>query len=390
MKLANKILAIAMLLLSFDIQCHAVSQDAATHLTLLSQKFTDRFLKNGYSQADIDTFAAYVKSSGIKSAFCIYTFKNAVWTMHPVLPERKDSYPHTRFATELLTWLNTHVTKDIKDGLSFVYMPQEPVHECGFHDQKQQLELKALFEKCPILLTCTHPNILWSESAILVPDPYIMSANYQATIDEILQKRELTYKNRMPFVFFRGAISGPHSYVYRMESLGNDDRLKLFMLSKNTPFINAMITSDDCLTIPERVTPDFKTWYQQNLADKKGAQANFIEHARHKYLISLDGYGSAWSRVPYILFTGSVLLLRADCKQYFYSLLGNMHTHVTIDPGLTNLTAVYTHLEQNPDVAESIANNGHAFASNYLTKDAINMYLSQVIRDLNNAFRTSV
>jgi hypothetical protein len=309
--------------------------------------------------------------------------------MYPVVPERKDSYPHTRFSGELLTWLNAHVTKDIKDGLSFVYMPQEPLHECGFHDEKQQLELKALFEKCPVLLTCTHPKVLWSESAILIPDPYIVMDKYRTDVDDIKSKRELTYQQRSPSIFFRGAISGPYSFVYSIDSVQKDDRLRLFMFSKNAPFINAMITDDSCLNIQERVTADFKQWYMRNLSDKKGPYANFIEHARHKYLISMDGYGSAWSRVPYILFTGSVLLLRADCKQYFYLLLQNMRTHVAVDPGLTNLHSIYMYLEQNPGVAEAIGNNGYAFAENYLTVDAINRYLSQVVRDLSDAFRVA-
>lgn len=367
-----------------------MSQEAHQKLTMLSNQFTNRFLKNGYTSADISNFIAYIKSSGIKSAFYVYTFKNGAWHADPVVPERKDSYPHTRFANELFAWLNTHVTKDIKDGLSFIYMPQEPLHECGFHDQKQQLALKTLFEKCPILLTCTHPNILWSDQGILIPDPYILFDKYKTDVDEIKSKKELVYSKRSPSVFFRGAISGPHSFIYNIDSISKDDRLRLFMLSKSNPFINAMITDDSCLTLQERVTDDFKKWYQQNLSDKKGPYANFIEHARHKYLISMDGYGSAWSRVPYILFTGSILLLRADCKQYFYSLLQNMTTHVNIDPGLTNLTAVYTHFEQNPGLAETIGNNGYAFAENYLTVDAINMYLSQVIRDLNNAFRVAI
>jgi hypothetical protein len=63
-------------------------------------------------------------------------------------------------------------------------MPQEPFHECGFCDEKQQLELKALFEKYPILLTCTHPKICWSENAILVPDPYIVADKYKSDVDE--------------------------------------------------------------------------------------------------------------------------------------------------------------------------------------------------------------
>lgn len=390
MKLTTIIFIISIHLLLPHTKSYAMSQEAHQKLTMLSNQFTNRFLKNGYTSADISNFIAYIRSSGIKSAFYVYTFKNGAWHADPVVPERKDSYPHTRFANELLAWLNTHATKDIKDGLSFIYMPQEPLHECGFHDQKQQLALKTLFEKCPILLTCTHPNILWADQGILIPDPYILLEKYKIDVEEIKAKKELAYSKRSPSIFFRGAISGPYSYVYDMNSVYKDDRLKLLSLSKSFPFINALITNDSCLDIQGRATADFKQWYLQNLSAKKGTYTSFIEHARHKYLISIDGYGSAWSRVPYILFTGSVLLLRADCKQYFYSLLQNMATHVNIDPGLANLAAVYIHLEQNPNVAESIGNNGCAFAENYLTADAINMYLSQVIRDLSNAFRVSI
>jgi hypothetical protein len=382
-----KSIALKIIFTLFAIHCMAASDTAKKNITDLSHTFTERFLKNGYSQADIDAFKNFITTSGIKSAFYIYTFENNKWSMQPVIIERKDSYPHTRFAAELLTWLNTHGPKNLKKGMSFVYMPQEPLHECGSFTQSQQQALKALFAKCPILLTCTHPEILWSPSAILIPDPYIMHPKYQETINQIQQNAEHDFQKKQSTIFFRGAVSGPYSFVYRMESLQKDDRLKFFMLSKEKAYIDAFITDDHWVNIQSRVTPDFKQWYLLNLAHKRGHQADFIEHSRHKYLISMDGFGAAWSRVPYILFTGSVLFLRADCKQYFYGLLSNMKTYVDIDPGLTNLESVFVHLEQNPDVAATIGQAGREFARRYLTVDAINMYLSQVILDLNAAFK---
>ncbi len=100
----------------------------------------------------------------------------------------------------------------------------------------------------------------------------------------------------------------------------------------------------------------------------------------------MDGFGAAWSRVPYILFTKSVLLLRADCHQYFYPLLQENVTHITINRGLKNLEATYIELEQNQEKAKMIAQNGFDFAEKYLTKNAIDTYLIQVIYDLNRAF----
>jgi hypothetical protein len=82
-----------------------------------------------------------------------------------------------------------------------------------------------------------------------------------------------------------------------------------------------------------------------------------------------------------------ILLLRADCAQYFYPLLEPMKTHVNIDPGLANLENVYEYLEKNPKIAEAIAENGRIFAETYLTKEAIDCYFTHVIYDLNQAYR---
>ncbi len=150
-------------------------------------------------------------------------------------------------------------------------------------------------------------------------------------------------------------------------------------------FIDAKIT-DDC-HIYYRTTDDFKAWYENNLRDLKTEPVDFITHIGYKYLFSADGFGAAWVRVPNILFTGSVLLLRADCEQYFYSLLEPMKTHVNIDPGLINLDYVYEYLEKNPKIAEVIGENGRIFAETYLTKEAIDCYLTRVIYDLNDAYR---
>ena len=385
MQMHFKKVLIALFLLSFlSISNATVTKEVENDLATLSKHFTERFLKNSYSQSDVYNTLIYLKNN-THFAIYVYTFRNNTWTMKPLMP-RVDISTHAAWSRLLLSWLNQNATKNIKEGFTFVHLPQEPLHEDSQIDRESHIKVDQLFERCPILATCTHPKILWSQNAVLIPDPFILNENYVANVRKITDAKLDTLKNRKSDVFFRGAVSGHNNIFYDIEDLSKDDRLRLFLMSKNKSFIDAKITSTCWLEDKKNVSPDFQEWYLKNLADKKGPYADFIEHAHHKYLISIDGFGAAWSRVQYILFTGSVLLLRADCTQYFYPLLTPMKTHVEINQGLTNLEETYTYLEQNPTVAQAIADNGRIFAEKYLTKDAIDTYLTHVIYDLNEAY----
>ncbi|MES2607717.1 MAG: glycosyl transferase family 90 [Pseudomonadota bacterium] len=351
----------------------------------MAKQFTGRFLKNGYSQSDIYDALIYLRKQTEMNIY-VYTFKNKTWTMIPFSPQKDCStnYPQSRL---LLSWLNENATKKIKEGFTFCSVPQEPIHDNSWLGEERQIKIRHLFDTCPVLATCTHPEILWTENAVLIPDYFILNENYYSNCNEIIKENNTSFVNRKPVIFFRGAITGAYSQIqYDMESIKKDDRLVLFGMSKEKEFIDAKITADYWLDNEGKATVDFLNWYKHNLTSRKSAPVDFIAHAQNKYLISIDGFGAAWSRVPYILFTGSVLLLRADCKQYFYKLLTPKKTHVEINRYLTNIEEVYTYLEQNPKVAESIANNGKAFAEKYLIKDAIDTYLTHVIYDLNEAY----
>lgn len=55
--------------------------------------------------------------------------------------------------------------------------------------------------------------------------------------------------------------------------------------------------------------------------------ANLLEHIKYKYLLTADGFGAAWKRIPFILFSNSILFKPYSEKiQWFYDkLIPNTH-----------------------------------------------------------------
>ena len=131
---------------------------------------------------------------------------------------------------------------------------------------------------------------------------------------------------------------------------------------------------------------EFLEWYARHPQLKDSTLTNPTAYGHYKYLMSIDGFGAAWARVPHILFTGSVLFLRADCKQYFYPLLINMTNCVKIYTNLTNLETMIIFLENNEQQAEDIGQRGKQIAETFLSPVAIDEYFMYLFRDLNDAF----
>ena len=49
-------------------------------------------------------------------------------------------------------------------------------------------------------------------------------------------------------------------------------------------------------------------------------KVSITDHIKYKYLISIDGNTCAWQRVPWIMLSGSVLLLvETDMEEWFYA-----------------------------------------------------------------------
>lgn len=67
-------------------------------------------------------------------------------------------------------------------------------------------------------------------------------------------------------------------------------------------------------------------------------KVSITDHLKYKYLISVDGNTCAWQRVPWIMLSGSVLLLvETDMEEWFYADIIPYFHYVPIKNDLSDL-----------------------------------------------------
>ncbi len=282
---------------------------------------------------------------------------------------------------KLLDWLNTHYHTN--KPFEFLYYAQEPILSFLFQKKETCDNFAKIIKNCPILISCNHIDLAWTHKAVLIPDPYMISQDKQMQLTALLDSKELLpFNHRIPKFFFSGALTGPRPLNFDYMDL--NPRHLLLKKTAKWPFLKYNVTNFELLN--ELAIRDYKDHILKIYSNLKGESVDFFEHAKYKYLLSFDGYGAAWSRVPLILATGSVLVLNAICRQYFYDFMLENVTHVNLKNDLSNGEELFHHLEKNPQHAEKIGKQGKDFAKMFLTKDATDAYLWLVLKEIENAY----
>ena len=171
-----------------------------------------------------------------------------------------------------------------------------------------------------------------------------------------------------------------------MKNMAANARQNLLQMLETFPYLDYRITNISTFTDEKKADGEYKKYILEKFSYLKCDPVDFVEHAKNKYLLSCDGIGAAWSRVPYIMATGSVLFLNAQCEQYFYRLMKNQETHVVINQDFSNLDTEFHKLENNPGMPEKIGRQGKEFAKRFLTKAPIDAYMLLVLKKLESYY----
>lgn len=343
-----------------------------------------RFLKNKVSQKTIMDFKNYCykefKNSDLLS-LALFHFTpdpnltdSGFWSIEHINDTKSIRVSR---AKKLFAWLQKNYIP--KKEFSFFYLTGEPYFDGWQIDTKTHNQLTTLLSQCPLLITCNHPDLPWTKKSILIPDDWMMSAEFQSSLTKLLNADFVPFPQKKSQVYFRGGLTGP-KLPFSFENMPNNPRHYLLTLIEQYNYLSLGVT-------------DFKTWRYnpqspyleyllKNFSYLKCEPVDFFEHAKHKYLLSCDGYGAAWSRVELIMATGSVLFLNAQCEQYFYALMENNKTHIQINKDFSNLDAEFKRLENKPKIAEKIGLQGKEFAQKFFTQKAIDTYLWLVLNKL--------
>ena len=252
----------------------------------------------------------------------------------------------------------------------------------------------------------------------LFPDPYILSEEYQYTIDEIAKANVAhPWENKFDKAFWRGSITTAlslnrlwiqndyfNNYTQEERDLAFP-RLSLVILSQFYPnYIDALFSNETSIDWLEKYF--LNSWKKLiphlDLKDiSKKEYVKIFDTIQYKYLISVDGMGSAWGRVPWILKSNSVLLKHKSNKvQWFYNDLkeGVHYKEIPLNLFDDGLLKLVDYLRVHDDEAKQIADNGTKFfnahfsleslieTSYTILSDYYEMFDSEAINEVINIF----
>jgi hypothetical protein len=220
--------------------------------------------------------------------------------------------------------------------------------------------------------------------AIMIPDFFVLHRQYADELAAIERAvHEHPFEQRLDVLKWRGGFHGPH--------YANDDNYRSFprywlvLTSRAHPeIVDARLTN-------HRVEPsESGVALRQRLEREFGAPATVIPveaFVAYKYLISTDGVGAAWKRLPTILASGSVLLMQHRWQQFFYAGLQPWVHYVPVKDDMSDLVERYHWLRTHGAHARAIAENGLDFARRILTPRALEASLREVIQRCADLYR---
>lgn len=86
------------------------------------------------------------------------------------------------------------------------------------------------------------------------------------------------------------------------------------------------------------------------------------EHIKYKYLLSIDGFTAVWGRVPWIMFSNSVLVKAETGKvEWFYDEMESNVHYVPLKRDLSDFVEKITYLKENDELARNISVAANAF-----------------------------
>jgi hypothetical protein len=353
-----------------------------------------QFLKGKISQDSITKFKIFYYGHFYKkNKFPVYQYSfkkpkfinhSGKWSCKELGDNPGNTLALISDAKNLLRWLEKNYVPN--SDFEFFYLVQEPYIVTWNLKPKILNKLNELLAECPLLIGCNHPDLSWTKNAVLIPDGWIRHYDFSAKMQDLFDSKKIKpFHQRQPKVYFRAGLTGP-KLPYTMKNMAANARQNLLQMLGTFPYLDYKVTNISTFTDEKKADGEYKKYILENFSYLKCDLVDFVEHAKNKYLLSCDGIGAAWSRVPYIMATGSVLFLNAQCEQYFYRLMKNQETHVAINQDFSNLDTEFHKLENNPEMAEKIGSQGKEFAKRFLTKAPIDTYMLLVLKKLESYY----
>jgi hypothetical protein len=192
-----------------------------------------------------------------------------------------------------------------------------------------------------------------SPDQIGVPDPYFMDSLGYAGLREIFARNDLSWQQRAPVAFWRGATTGPYS--------ASLDELPRVIMSRLARSMGGR--ADVGLS---QATEGFEDKIPQ--LSREGIWKDYVPIEaldRYQVHIDIDGHSNSWPGLLSKLHSGGAILKVESLhgfRQWYYDRLQAGTHYIPVRADLADLVEKAEFLLDNPGIAEQIGRAGQALA----------------------------
>lgn len=221
----------------------------------------------------------------------------------------------------------------------------------------------------------------YEKSRLLIPEAIILKSSWPDILDKIKKASEKNiWQNKIDKIYWRGSTTGDGELDYNLDNINRLPRLSLVILSKLYPnIIDAKFTFyiEKAFAKDDKILEVLKLLFPEKTM--RESEAN---HIPYKYLISIDGNSCTGTRIPWIMYSNSVLVKQTSNKiEWFYSALKPYVNYVPVNAELTDIFSQFEWMKKHDQEVKQIAINAHDFIAKDLMPEQIEAHMVLILNE---------
>ena len=225
-------------------------------------------------------------------------------------------------------------------------------------------------QQTPTFMMFKNLNDLHESTRFLLPEALILWDSWPDILSKIDRASNANkWQDKINKIYWRGSTTGPESLPYSIDNFNKLPRLSLAILSKLYP---NLIDAGFSYYSSHGDIEEILDILFGGVLDKVSEE----DHIPYKYLISLDGNSCSGTRVPWIMYSNSVLIKQETNKiEWFYPALKPYIHYVPVNERLTDIFKQIKWMKSNDKELQIISSNAHNFVAQELMPEQIEAHM---------------
>lgn len=249
--------------------------------------------------------------------------------------------------------------------------------------EQQSDEFVQKLDNIPTFMFFKNLDDKYERDRLLIPEALILWDSWRKTLFQVQEaSKNNPWENKIEKLYWRGGTSGNATLPYTIENFSKLPRLSLVMLSKLYPeTIDAKFTYYMQNSFDQDKNHDLRT-ILKILFDEKFTKVSEANHLPYKYLVSIDGNSCTGTRIPWIMYSNSVLVKQTSNKiEWFYSALKPYVNYVPVNANLTDIFSQFEWMKHHDQELKQIAINAHNFIARDLMPKQIEAHMVLILNE---------